>query len=189
MSRKILQPSLLVLALLTALTATLSFAAEQNSAKASKPKGDTMFSPNQKEPIVITSDRMEADRKQNTIVYSGRVVAVQGDMTMKSDVLTARYNIEMKQMKDVVAEGRVHITQGDRVATGSKAIFNGAEKSIVLTGSPIVRQGDSEITGSRITFYMEKELAVAEGGPQRVKAVIYPDQLQTKEQKDAERQK
>ncbi|MFQ5683894.1 MAG: lipopolysaccharide transport periplasmic protein LptA [Candidatus Binatia bacterium] len=135
---------------------------------------------NTKEPIFITSDRMEVDQKKNTITYLGHVITLQGEMTMKSDSLTAHYTQEMKQIEKVIAEGKVHVTQGDRVATGTKAVFSGKDQTITLTGNPVVHQGNSRVSGSRITFFMEQDRAVVEGGKQRVKAAIFPEELKKK---------
>src|SRR5712692_1848138 len=146
-----------------------------------KKSGGLSFSVDKNEPIFITSDHMEADRKKNTIIYKGRVVTVQGEMTMNSEALTAYYDPEMKLLKEVIAEGKVNVTQGDRVATGAKAVFNQTTKTEVLTGDPVVRQGNSQVSGSRITFYMEQDRAVAEGGDQRVKATIFPGEMEGKE--------
>jgi len=137
----------------------------------------TAFQGSRKDPIFITSNWMEADRKKNTIAYKGQVVAVQGDMTMRSETLTAYYDPDMKQLKEAIAEGKVQVVQGDRVARGSKAVFNGKVQTVTLTGSPVVRQGNSEVSGSRITFFMEEDRAVVEGGSERVKAVIFPEEM------------
>lgn len=144
----------------------------------SKKAGGTAFQTSKKEPIFITSDRMEMDRKKNTITYNGRVVAVQADMTMRSEVLTAHYNPDMKQLREVIAEGKVHVTQGERVATGSKAVFNGKDQTITLTGDPVVREGNNQVSGSRIIFFIEQDRAIVEGGNQRVKATIFPEELE-----------
>ncbi len=40
-----------------------------------------------KEPIHVTSDRMEAYNKKNMIVFIGKVLAVQGEMQIQSDRL------------------------------------------------------------------------------------------------------
>lgn len=146
-----------------------------------KAKKETSFEASKKDPIFITSDRLEVDQKKNTVTYKGRVVAIQRDMTMRSEVLTAYYSLEMKGLKEVIAEGKVHVAQGNRVATGSRAVFSGKDQSITLTGNPVVRQGDSQVKGERITFYIEQDKAVVEGGAQRVSAVIFPEDLQEPE--------
>ena len=143
------------------------------------------FEASRKDPIFITSDRLEVDQKKNTIIYKGHVVALQRDMTMRSEVLTAFYSPDMKGLKEVIAEGKVHVTQGNRVATGSRAVFNGKDMTITLTGNPMVRQGGKQVTGERITFYMEQDKAVVEGGTQRVTTTIFPEELEEREKKSA----
>ncbi len=129
------------------------------------------------ETITITSDRMELDQKKNTVVYMGNVVTVRGNVTMKSDTLTATYNPEMQRLTEVVAEGNLEVTQGNRIATGTKAIFNSDDNSVVLTGDPVIRQGNSQVSGCRIIMFINEERGVVDGGCQRVKAVIFPDDL------------
>ena len=96
---------------------------------------------------------------------------------MKSDTLTATYNPEMQRLTEIVAEGNLEVTQGNRIATGAKAIYNNEDNSIVLTGNPVIRQGNSQVSGCRIIMFINEERGVVEGGCQRVKAVIFPDDL------------
>jgi lipopolysaccharide export system protein LptA len=144
-----------------------------------KPKGGTAFEFNKKEPIYITADWMEVDQNKNTITYKGRVVTIQGEMTVRSETLTADYNPDMKQIKQIVAEGKVNATQGDRVATGEKVVFDEQTKTVTLTGNPIMRQGNSQISGSKVIYFVENDRAVVEGdGKVRVRATIFPEDLQ-----------
>lgn len=131
--------------------------------------------------ITITSDRMELDQKKNSIVYIGNVVTSRGNVTIKSDTLTAVYNPEMKRLTGVVAEGNLEITQGDQIATGTKAVFNSESNSVALTGDPVVRQGNSRVSGCRIVLFIGEERGVVDGGCQRVKAVIFPMNLEGSE--------
>jgi lipopolysaccharide export system protein LptA len=148
---------------------------------------DSAFEFNKKDPIYITSDWMEVDQKKNTITYKGRVVTIQSEMTMRSETLTAVYDPEMKQMKQIIAEGKVNAVQGNRVATGDKAIFDEKAKTVTLTGSPVMRQGNSQVTGSRIIYYIDQDRAVAEGKDQvRVQVTIFPEELQKKDDGKAE---
>jgi len=147
--------------------------------KDEKKNGTAAFEFNQKDPIYITADWMEFDQNKSTLTYKGRVVTVQGDMTIRSDTLTADYNPDMKQIKQIIAEGKVNATQGDRVATGDKAVFDDKAKTVTLTGNPIMRQGNSQISGSRVIYFIEQDRAVAEGdGKVRVQATIFPEELQ-----------
>ncbi|MGE5303223.1 MAG: lipopolysaccharide transport periplasmic protein LptA [Alphaproteobacteria bacterium] len=150
-----------------------------------KKSGTSAFEFNKKDPIYITADWMEVDQNKNTITYKGRVVTIQADMTMRSETLVAYYDPEMKQMKQIIAEGKVNATQGNRVATGEKAVFDDKTKTVTLTGNPVMRQGNSQVSGTRVIYYMDQDRAVAESdGKVRVKATIFPEDLQGQDKAD-----
>jgi lipopolysaccharide export system protein LptA len=149
------------LMLLITMAPTHAAAAEKEDAKKKSASGG--FELNRKDPIYITSDWMEVDQKKNTITYKGRVVMVQADMTIRSEALTAHYDPEMKSMSQIVAEGKVNATQGNRVATGEKAVFDDKAKNVTLTGNPVMRQGNNQVSGTRVIYFMELDRAVVEG--------------------------
>jgi lipopolysaccharide export system protein LptA len=167
----------LAVLLLAGFIVGLAHGASRDDAKSKS--DDSVFEFNKKEPIYITSDWMEVDQKKNTITYKGRVVTIQSEMTMRSETLTAVYDPEMKQIRQIIAEGKVNAVQGTRMATGDKAIFDEKAKTVTLTGNPVMRQGNSQVTGSRIIYYIDQDRAVAEGKDSvRVQVTIFPDELQ-----------
>ncbi|HYA30384.1 MAG TPA: lipopolysaccharide transport periplasmic protein LptA [Acidobacteriota bacterium] len=146
-------------------------------------KGNTAFEFNKKDPIYITADWMEADQGKNSITYKGRVVTVQNDMTMRSDTLTAFYDPETKQMKQIVAEGKVNATQRDRVATGEKAVFDDKSKTVTLTGNPVLRQGNNQVSGVKVIYFTEQDRSTVEGDKDvRVRATMFPDEFKGQDQ-------
>jgi lipopolysaccharide export system protein LptA len=171
---------------------TKKSAAKQKSDGKSDSKKNTQdsgFSKN--EPIYITSDRMEADRQKNVLVYIGQVVAIQGDMTLRSDKLTTYFDPDLQQIKQAIAEGKqVRMTKGDRLAIGTKAVFDGVAQSIIMTGCPIVRQGNSEIAGEKITYFMVEDRVIVESGKcGRVNGTIFPEEFQQDQKKEGEPKK
>jgi lipopolysaccharide export system protein LptA len=159
---------------------------DESKKKDDTQKSTTGFEFNKKDPIFITADWMEVDQKQNTITYKGRVVTVQAEMTMRSETLTAYFDPQMKQMKEIVAEGKVNATQGNRMATGEKAVFDDKAKTVTLTGSPVMRQGNNQVSGVKVVYFIEQDKAIAEGdGKVRVQATIFPEELKGREQGDA----
>jgi len=155
-------------------------------AKEETKKGASGFEINKKDPIYITADWMEVDQNKNTITYKGRVVTIQADMTMRSEALIAYYDPETKQMRQIVAEGKVNATQGNRVATGEKAVFDDKSKTVTLTGNPVMRQGNSQVTGTQVVYYMDQDRAIAEGdGKVRVQATIFPEELKNQDNENA----
>ena len=162
--------------LLLALSALPTAAA--TPAKDEAKKNPTAFEFNKKDPIYITADWMEADQTKNSITYKGRVVAVQNAMTMRSETLTAYLDPATKQMKQIIAEGKVNATQGDRVATGEKAVFDDKTKTVTLTGNPVMRQGNNQVSGVKVIYFTEQDRSIVEGDKNtRVTATIFPDEL------------
>src|SRR5688572_14136768 len=175
-----------VIFILAALAYRPVVTANAAAAKDDSNKGATAFDFNKKDPIYITADWMEVDKKKNTITYRGRVVTIQNEMTMRSETLTAYYDAEMKQMKQIVAEGKVNAVQGNRLATGEKAVFDDRAKTVTLTGSPVMRQGNSQVKGAKIVYFIEQDKASVEGdGKARVEATVFPEDLNDREKKDA----
>jgi lipopolysaccharide export system protein LptA len=164
--------------------------AEQQKGEATKKSQGGGAGFNKQDPIYITSDRMEADRQKNVLVYIGQVVAIQGDMTLRSDKLTTYFDPDLNQIKQAIAEGKqVRMTQGERTAIGTRAVFDGVAQTITLTGNPVVRQANSEISGSKITYFMVEDKVIVESGKDvpRVNGTIFPEELQQK--KDSEPKK
>lgn len=129
------------------------------------------------EPIIITSDRMELDRKKSTVTYRGNVLTVRGDLQMRSDSLSGIIDFEGTGLKTIVAAGNVRVTQEGRTATGDEAVFDGEKETITLVGNAVIQQGNSKISGDRVIVYLKEDRGVVEGGTQRVKAVIFPGEL------------
>ena len=164
-------------------------ATRAEAAAAEGKKSVNAFEFNKKDPIYITADWMEVDQAKSTIVYKGRVVAVQSDMTMRSDALIAYYDPEMKQMKQIVLDGKVNATQGTRVATGDRAVFDDKAKTVTLTGNPVMRQGNNQVSGAKVVYFIEQDRAMVESdGKTRVSATIFPEELKAREQGDAKSQ-
>lgn len=126
-------------------------------------------------PVEVSSDRMEADDQAQTLIFAGNAVASQDDVTIYGDRLTVKYRGEKREIEQVIAEGAVRIVQGERVATGEKAVLYHLEERIVMTGSPVVRDGENFVKGQKITIYLNDKRSVVTGGSGgRVNAVFTP---------------
>ncbi len=172
--------------------------------KPEKPSGGALFDlgtmGKSKEPITIVADTLDYDYKNNIVVYRGSVVATQGEVKLSSDVL--RVTLESKpapengaktttstvaaapdpssatsgqRLKEVIATGNVRIDQGTKWATGGRAVFEQADRTVVLTENPMLHDGKNEVAGDRVVVYLDEDRSVVEGGRKRVKAVLFPD--------------
>jgi lipopolysaccharide export system protein LptA len=158
-----------------------------------KPGFLTLSGTRSKEPITITSDNLEYQYDDGVITYRGDVLAVQGDVKVKSNELritlvrddkekkattkaaTDLDSTDASKLQTVVASGSVRIDQGTRWAVAGKATFEQSKRTLVLTENPVVHDGPNEITGDRIVVYIDENRSVVEGGPKRVKAMLIPD--------------
>ena len=146
-----------------------------------------------KEPITITSDTLEYEYKDGIIVYRGDVLAVQGEVKIKSNELRitlaktddgkkksgdnavgALDDASASKLQSVVATGSVRIDQGTRWAVGGKATFDQSNRTLVLTENPVMHDGPNEVAGDRVVVYLDENRSVVEGGRKRVKAVLFP---------------
>jgi len=128
-----------------------------------------------REPIEITSDRLDADDNAHIMMFIGNAVAKQGDATIYADRLTVRYVEQGGDVDRVVAEGNVRIVQGERLATSQRADFFREQERILLTGSPQVTEKGSVVKGDQITLFMKERRAIVQASKSgRVNAVFQP---------------
>lgn len=129
-----------------------------------------------KEPIEVTSNRLEFDYKQRRTWFRGDVLVKQGDIVLRSDTLTVTYAGEGDQQKleEVLAEGHVTITQGARRATGDRAVFDDRTRTLVLTGRAVLQEGPNQLNGDTIIVYPDESRMEVKGENSRVKLVIFP---------------
>jgi len=126
-------------------------------------------------PIHVTSDRLEADDQAQTVIFSGNAVATQDDVTIHGDRLTIKYAGEKREIVQLIAEGHVRIVQQGKLATGDKAVYYKGEERVVMTGSPKVTEGENFVEGQEITLYLNENRSVVSGGAGgRVNAVFTP---------------
>jgi lipopolysaccharide transport protein LptA len=126
---------------------------------------------NSKAPINIKSDSMSLDYQNHSVLWNGNVRATQADATLTSDQLRVNYlDKDFKQMKDMVADGNVRLSQGTRWATGKHGVMDQIKRTVVLTGSPVAHDGNDQITGCKITVYLDTSRSVVDCAH----AVLFP---------------
>jgi len=126
-------------------------------------------------PITVKSNQLSADNMGKTAVFTGKVVARQGDITIYSDRMTINYGDVKGEVEKIVAEGDVRIVQENRIGLAAHAVYDSKQGLITLTGNPKVMQGTDSITGKTIIYYIDEDKSVVSGeGDSRVNAVIHP---------------
>lgn len=129
-----------------------------------------------RQPISVRADRLEFSYRDRVLTYSGGVTVTQGNLTLVSDVLTVTINESgPDRLERITATGNVEITQGERAASGGRAVFDQKSRQIELTEDAVLREGPNQISGERVVVYLDEQRSVVEGGEKRVQAVLYPD--------------
>jgi lipopolysaccharide export system protein LptA len=126
-------------------------------------------------PVRIDADAMEFDYKTKILTYRGTVSVTQADLNLRSDVLRVELDLERPDRpREIVAEGNVQIVKGERRASGGRAVFDEAARTVTLSERALLQDGQNEVAGERVIIYLDEERSVVEGGRDRVRAVLYP---------------
>lgn len=120
------------------LSATIVFAAPQKGAVIKK---DT--------PIEIESDSLEVQQQKSRAIFLGKVVAVQGPMTLKSQKMIVHYaqGGEEQSIKRIEVFNDVHLNRPGETATGDRGVYNVKKDTLEITGNVVLKQGDHVVSG------------------------------------------
>ncbi len=155
-----------------------------------------------KEPVNITADKLDFLNKDNKLIYTGNVVVVQGESTMKASVL----NIDLQRdapsaggatapatpapaagasstpgqgssVKHMEADGPVTLISKDQVGTGDHATYDKGSNKVYLNGNVTLSQGTNVTQGDRLIYDMTTGQAQVFSGQSnggRVSSVFTP---------------
>jgi lipopolysaccharide export system protein LptA len=148
-------------------SAVLALAASAGVAAAQK--SPVLPGASSKEPVSIDAAKLDYFDKDQKLVYSGAVVATQGESRLKASVLTiflepAPANSNGHQMRRMEAQGPVTITAKDQIGTGDSGIYDKSENKVFLTGHVTLSQGANVTKGERLVYDLNTSQAVVLGG-------------------------
>jgi lipopolysaccharide export system protein LptA len=136
-----------------------------------------------KDPVSIDAGKLDYFDKEQKLVYSGAVVASQGESRLKASVLTIFLESAPSvstghQMRRMEAQGPVTVTAKDQIGTGDGAVYDKAENKVYLTGHVTLSQGANVTKGERLIFDLNTNQAVVVGGGAaqggRVRSIFTP---------------
>ena len=143
-----------------------------------------------KEPIKIDANKLDVFDKEGRAVFTGEVVAVQGESTMKCTVMTVFYEqrdqngaqatpaaqgADDSAIKKIDCKGPVTIVSRTQVATGENATFDRGSNKIMLTGNATLSDGPNVTKGERVLYDINTGVANIETAPGgRVRALFVP---------------
>ncbi len=186
-----------VVALVAAMDAQQSKSAAQSSRATS---GGVLGIGASKAPIAIDADKLQIFDKEQRAVYSGNVVVVQGETTMKAAHMTVYYERANQDaqpaepgssgpggaaLKRVEAKGDVVITSKDQVARGDNGVLDRENDRMILTGNVSLSQGENITKGEKLFYNLSTGVATVDGG--RVRSLLVPGSDEAKEAKDGKK--
>jgi lipopolysaccharide export system protein LptA len=117
---------------------------------------------NSKQPITIQATKLDYFDKEQKLIYTGNVIATQGDSKLKCSVLTiylppkvegeAAAPASSSQVRRMEAQGPVTMVSKDQVGTGDSGVYDKARDHVVLTGHVTLSQGANVTKGDNLDY-------------------------------------
>ena len=153
------------------------------------------------EPINIAADKLDYFDKDKKAVYTGNVVAVQGESRLNATVLTILFENKAaaakpvgvkaagakaaaapavgpggggSQMRRVEGKGPITLTSKDQVGTGDALVYDKPENKFYLIGNVALSQGDNVTRGDKLIYDLGTGQAVVTSAG-RVHSLIIPN--------------
>ena len=143
-----------------------------------------------KEPITVNADALDILNKDNKLVYTGHVVAVQGESALKASKLNIDLDKNVSStgpqapataadppggsnsVRHMEADGPVTLTSKDQVGTGDHATYDKLDNKFYLKGSVTLTQGPNITQGDSLVYDMTSGQARVVG---HVRSVLTPN--------------
>ncbi len=145
-----------------------------SAAAAERRDGAVLPGGNSKQPINIEAVKLDYFDREQKLIYTGNVVAKQGDATMKSSVLTIfltpkggdaapAQSSSTGRVQRMLMTGPVTMLQRDQVGTGDNGVYDKGANTVVLTGNVTLSQGPNVTKGEMLTYDLRSGQAVVTG--------------------------
>jgi len=189
------------LALSGVLVAVTLSAWAQTPLAARAPAGKGTFGSGSKEPISVEADHLEVFDKEKRAVYSGNVVVVQGESTMKSGRMIVFYSNDAQDgaagqptanaapalgngnsLRRLETYEGTTIISKDQIAVGQQGVYDKESNRMVLTGDVALTQNGNVTKGEKLVYDLTTGVAVVEAAPNsgRVKSLLIPNSNEDK---------
>ena len=144
---------------------------------------------NPRTPITIDAERLEFADKEQKLVYTGRVMARQGESSMSASVLTISLApkedaskasgaeggkqagaqasagpLTNSQVRHMDAAGPVTVTSKDQIGRGDKGVYDKTQNRVFLIGNVSLSRGDNVARGNRLVYDLDSGHAQITGG-------------------------
>ncbi len=144
------------------------------------------------EPINIAADKLDYFDKQQKAIYTGNVVAVQGETRLNATELVILFDRKAEakeakpapgpggansQMRRMEGKGPIILTSKDQVGTGDALVYDKPENKFYLIGNVALSQGENVTRGDKLIYDLNTGQAVVTSKG-RVHSLIIPGDQQ-----------
>jgi len=120
---------------------------------------------NSNAPVDVDADRIEVQDRSDRAIFSGNVIARQGNMTMNAARLTVAYtNNQGVNVERLEASGGVTLRTPNETARGNFAIYDVDRRIVTMIGGVHLTQGQNRVQGGRLVLDLNSHRAVMDGG-------------------------
>jgi len=120
---------------------------------------------NSNSPVDVQADRIEVQDRADRAIFSGNVVAQQGNMTMNSARLTVIYtNNNGVDVQRLEATGGVTLRTPSETAQGNVGLYDVDRRLVTLIGGVHLTQGQNRVQGGRLVLDLNSHRAVMDSG-------------------------
>jgi lipopolysaccharide export system protein LptA len=122
------------------------------------------------QPIEIAADTLEVYQQEQKAIFSGNVVAVQGNINMKSARMIVFYKGSSGEsaggaqgISKIEADGGVIFASPTETARGQRAIYDVAREQISMHGDVILTRDNNVLKGTQLTYNLVSGKSVLSG--------------------------
>jgi lipopolysaccharide transport protein LptA len=111
---------------------------------------------------VITSDELHLDQVTHVAIFTGNVVVIGTNFSMKCQEMTVNFDKEGK-VDTIVSKGDVEVVQPGRVTHSGQAVYYKDEDEFDLTDQPVIVDNKNRISAPEIIIYRTKQSMYTKG--------------------------
>lgn len=120
-------------------------------------------------PIEIAADALEVRQDQNLAIFSGNVLAQQGVIRLKAEVLEVHYRPQQGEasvqgaISRIDAKGKVFFSAPGQTAQGDNGVYDVDKSLITMLGNVVLTRDKNVIRGNRLLLNLATGRSKVEG--------------------------
>jgi len=122
-------------------------------------------------PVEVTSDSLSVDQASGAAVFTGNVMAKQGEMRLTAGTIRVEYTTDGDGIDRLIATDGVTLVSPTDAAEAAEAVYTIASGNVVMTGNVLLTQGRAAISGEKLTVNLKDGTGTMTG---RVKTIFTP---------------